>query len=495
MLIDDNNELKWCDPELVRLIKYASKSYDVDIRVLTVRQEEKYQNEAYNSGHSELKYPLSAHNLPVSEAVDVMPNNATWDEIYKFKRLGAHIKKCAERLDIDIIWGGDWKTLKDYPHFEIKHRFGIATLTCASSGEGTENAQPKDQSLRLTIENYIEYADKLPDVWAIYCNSYDKHMKYIIEEKKRDHPEIEWRVVYNENNMGVSVGINRVNEMVSDCDYVLFLEDDWILLPNNVSGVSDLAIFSSIQFLKYNQEYDTVVLRRYVNDIENSVFFSPVTQDDRRIEFGEDIFYTASDWKYVNTPHIRKNKVYEDKIFPLNEAKELKGSDIWGQGENTARNAWNLKAVQLNVGIFLHHINAYELAIGDVTEWNSWCDPLPDHLQQDLTEFPKHQCDMWDTGSTSCKYGWFNVSTGVCQLCRKDEGPGSWKGIKNHGEHYKRWVDYKNKIRRDPENFIETIDQSNSPRPITKEQFLKECEEANEYPWVIYPTHKFQIDV
>ena len=32
------------------------------------------------------------------------------------------MKKAADMLDTPIVWGGDWKTFKDYPHFELKER-------------------------------------------------------------------------------------------------------------------------------------------------------------------------------------------------------------------------------------------------------------------------------------------------------------------------------------------------------------------------------------
>jgi len=29
------------------------------------------------------------------------------------------MKQAAAELGVKLIWGGDWKTSKDYPHFEI----------------------------------------------------------------------------------------------------------------------------------------------------------------------------------------------------------------------------------------------------------------------------------------------------------------------------------------------------------------------------------------
>lgn len=65
------------------------------------------------------KFNKSYHNYLPSYAVDLVPFPVDWKDIDRFKELGAVIKKVAEKLGIEIEWGGDWKTFKDYPHFQI----------------------------------------------------------------------------------------------------------------------------------------------------------------------------------------------------------------------------------------------------------------------------------------------------------------------------------------------------------------------------------------
>ena len=36
-----------------------------------------------------------------------------------YNALAAVVKDCADQLDIPIEWGGDWKSLKDGPHFQL----------------------------------------------------------------------------------------------------------------------------------------------------------------------------------------------------------------------------------------------------------------------------------------------------------------------------------------------------------------------------------------
>ena len=60
----------------------------------------------------------SNHNYLPSRAVDVVPYPLDWNDITAFKKLGEVVKRKAKELGIKISWGGDWQSLKDYPHFE-----------------------------------------------------------------------------------------------------------------------------------------------------------------------------------------------------------------------------------------------------------------------------------------------------------------------------------------------------------------------------------------
>lgn len=60
----------------------------------------------------------SNHNYLPSRAVDVVPYPLDWNDIAAFKKLGEVVKRKAKELGIKISWGGDWQSLKDYPHYE-----------------------------------------------------------------------------------------------------------------------------------------------------------------------------------------------------------------------------------------------------------------------------------------------------------------------------------------------------------------------------------------
>lgn len=62
----------------------------------------------------------SKHNYYPSKAVDVVPFPLDWTDIKAFELLAKVVKAKAEELNITVTWGGDWVSLRDYPHWEIK---------------------------------------------------------------------------------------------------------------------------------------------------------------------------------------------------------------------------------------------------------------------------------------------------------------------------------------------------------------------------------------
>jgi peptidoglycan L-alanyl-D-glutamate endopeptidase CwlK len=99
-----------------------------DFSVICGFRGEKEQNEAYSSGHSKLKWPQSKHNKIPSEAVDIVPYPIDWNDERRFRDLGQVVKEIWDRLPpektegYELSWGGDWKSFKDFPHFELRKK-------------------------------------------------------------------------------------------------------------------------------------------------------------------------------------------------------------------------------------------------------------------------------------------------------------------------------------------------------------------------------------
>lgn len=118
--------LEQCHP-LLQLLMYEAIKV-TDFSVICGFRGEMEQNEAYSSGHSKLKWPQSKHNQSPSLAVDIVPYPIDWNDERRFRTLGAVVKEIWSQLPpektegYELSWGGDWKTFKDFPHFELRKK-------------------------------------------------------------------------------------------------------------------------------------------------------------------------------------------------------------------------------------------------------------------------------------------------------------------------------------------------------------------------------------
>ena len=118
------SRLNECHPLLRRLM--LSVVEEIDISIICGFRGEKEQNEAYDRGASKLRWPQSKHNISPSMAVDVVPYPIDWNDERRFREMGQVVKQHWERIPADerlgysLSWGGDWKSFKDFPHFELR---------------------------------------------------------------------------------------------------------------------------------------------------------------------------------------------------------------------------------------------------------------------------------------------------------------------------------------------------------------------------------------
>lgn len=112
-----------CHPDLITLFRAVIINYDCTI-ICGYRNKED-QEKAFLAGNSKLHYPYSKHNKQPSLSVDVAPYPIDWNDIGRFKDFANHVKAVINRLAAEkkisslILWGGDWVTFKDYPHWEV----------------------------------------------------------------------------------------------------------------------------------------------------------------------------------------------------------------------------------------------------------------------------------------------------------------------------------------------------------------------------------------
>lgn len=109
--------LKGVHPDLVKVVYRAIELSTIDFTVLEglrtlARQKELFAARAtttMNSRH------LTGH------AVDLAPivgGTVRWDWPL-YHRLAKFIKAAAEDVDVPVEWGGDWKSFKDGPHWQL----------------------------------------------------------------------------------------------------------------------------------------------------------------------------------------------------------------------------------------------------------------------------------------------------------------------------------------------------------------------------------------
>ncbi len=67
-----------------------------------------------------LNDPLGSKHVS-GKAVDLVPFPVDWNDLSKFRVIAVAMKAAAKELNVQMSWGGDWRTSKDYPHFELAY--------------------------------------------------------------------------------------------------------------------------------------------------------------------------------------------------------------------------------------------------------------------------------------------------------------------------------------------------------------------------------------
>lgn len=76
------------------------------------------QNAAFASGASKLQWPNSKHNKLPSEAIDIFQINENGKAVFD-PRFCHEAYKLSIKLGFKFRWGGQFKTLGDFGHFEL----------------------------------------------------------------------------------------------------------------------------------------------------------------------------------------------------------------------------------------------------------------------------------------------------------------------------------------------------------------------------------------
>ena len=105
-------------PDMVAVVKRAIEITEVDFTVIEGIRHINRQRELLKAGKSTT---MNSRHI-TGHAVDMVPWPVDWEDLERFEAMSEAMKTAAEELEIPIVWGGDWKSFYDAPHFELDRK-------------------------------------------------------------------------------------------------------------------------------------------------------------------------------------------------------------------------------------------------------------------------------------------------------------------------------------------------------------------------------------
>lgn len=114
------DKLAGVHPALQKVVRRAIEITTVDFGVTEGLRSRDRQKELFDKGASKT---MNSRHL-TGHAVDLVAyigSEVRWDWPL-YHRIADAMKLAAKELDIPLVWGGDWKSFKDGPHFELDRK-------------------------------------------------------------------------------------------------------------------------------------------------------------------------------------------------------------------------------------------------------------------------------------------------------------------------------------------------------------------------------------
>ena len=113
--------LQGVHPDLVRVVERAIDLTPVDFTVIEGLRSPERQQTLVASGASQTlnSRHITGHAVDLGAWVD---NQVDWSWPL-YAKIANAMKAAAKELGVAIVWGGDWRTFKDGPHFELNRKF------------------------------------------------------------------------------------------------------------------------------------------------------------------------------------------------------------------------------------------------------------------------------------------------------------------------------------------------------------------------------------
>ena len=104
--------------DLVAVVERAIEITEVDFTVIEGIRNINRQRELFKAGKSTT---MNSRHI-TGHAVDMVPWPVDWEDLERFEVMAEAMKTAAEELEVPIVWGGDWKSFYDAPHFELNRK-------------------------------------------------------------------------------------------------------------------------------------------------------------------------------------------------------------------------------------------------------------------------------------------------------------------------------------------------------------------------------------
>lgn len=111
------DRLSGVHPDLVAVVQLAIQLSDIDFQVIEGVRSKARQEQLVKAGASKTMNSrhLTGHAVDLAALVN---DSIRWDWPL-YSKIAEAMKKAAQDLGVKIVWGGDWRTFKDGPHFEL----------------------------------------------------------------------------------------------------------------------------------------------------------------------------------------------------------------------------------------------------------------------------------------------------------------------------------------------------------------------------------------
>lgn len=166
--------LKGIHPDLRRVIDRALQDSPLDFIVIEGLRTKDRQAKLVASGASQT---MNSRHI-TGHAVDLLPigpNGAAFDWPL-YHKLGPAVKAAARAEGVDLEWGGDWRTFKDGPHFQLSHE----AYPTEEWVTGDEAPKPRTKAQSTTLQAAAGAATAGATGVASVLGSLDPVAQYIL---------------------------------------------------------------------------------------------------------------------------------------------------------------------------------------------------------------------------------------------------------------------------------------------------------------------------